>query len=209
MKLPLLCLYAFCLLAAAADAAPVHVALKSTANALPNADGFLTLGSVAGLSGGDKAARLRVAAVLVARAPLSGETRSLTRGDLALKLRQAGINPDTQVVLEGADQADVTADADPPAPTTVQTGRGVRGDNVPSAALFPNPTPPLLGAGGPLVHPGDAVTILIQSGPLTITASGIARDKGGAGDMIRVHRDGVMTDLTVQVLDSQDVRLEI
>ena len=211
MKLPMLCFLA--LLAVPAAALPVHVALKSTASAAPNADGFLTLGTVADITGGDKAARARFAAVLVARAPLSGETRKLTRGDLALKLRQAGINPDTQAVLEGADSADVIVDS-PPAPNngevrTEPVGALLAAPSVPSSA----PAPPLLGAGGtsssPVIHNGDAVTILIQSGAMTITAPATARDNGRVGDTIRVHRAGVMADLTVQVVDAQTVHMEI
>ena len=199
------------LLAVPASAAPVHVSLKPMASALPNADGFLTLGTVAGITGGDKAARAKFSAVLVARAPLSGETRRLTRGDLALKLRQAGINPDTQAVLEGADSAEVTTDNGiPPAPTTVQTGWGVRGDNPRTLGI----APPLLGAGGTplsplIIHSGDAVTIYIQSGGMTITAPATARENGRVGDTIRVQRPGISADLSVQVLDAQTVQMEI
>ncbi len=225
MKLPLLCF--FVLLPAAAGAAPVHITLKPTASSAPNADGFLTLGMVAGITGGDKAARARFAAVLVARAPLSGETRKLTRGDLALKLRQAGINPDTQAVLEGADCADVTAEL-PPAPNNGGAGthpdasvgppetggRGVLADTPAT-----NSSPLRFGEGGeertgrgspsPIIHSGDTVLIRIQSGAMTITAPATARESGRVGDTIRVHRAGVMSDLSVQVLDAQTVQMEI
>lgn len=201
-------LFFLALLAVPAAAAPVHVALKASAAAPPNADGFITLGSVAGISGGDKAARLRFASVVIARAPLPGETRQFTRGDLALKLRQAGINPDTQAVLEGANRADVTVDEVPPAP--------ILGSNMEEAGTGSSFVPirlPRIGAGGtsalPLIHTGDAVTITIQVGPMTITAPAIARESGKAGDTIRVHRDGVMTDLTVRVVDAQTVQMEI
>ena len=145
---------------------------------------------------------------LVARAPLPGETRQLTRGDLALKLRQAGINPDTQAVLEGADRADVTIEGVPPAPNNGGAGTGEK-DATSSAPTGSFSTPPLLGAGGTLIHAGDAVTITIQSGAMTITAPATARESGKAGDTIRVHRDGVMTDLSVQVIDAQTVQMEI
>ncbi|MGI4787690.1 MAG: flagella basal body P-ring formation protein FlgA [Janthinobacterium lividum] len=209
MKLFLAAILAFA--AVPVSAAPVHITLKSASSAAANADGFITLGSVAGLSGGDKAARSRFATVLVARAPLPGETRELTRGDISLKLRQAGINPDTQAVLEGADQATVTTA--PPAPSN----GGADGEVAIAASTFTSalppipsaPAPPLLGAGGPVIHRGDAVTIYIQSGPMTITAPATARENGSAGDMIRVHREGVMNDLSVQVLDAQTVQMEI
>ncbi len=208
MKLSLLCFLALLPVTAAA-AAPVHVALKPTASAAPNADGFLTLGTVASLTGGDKAARARFAAVLVARAPLSGETRKLTRGDLALKLRQAGINPNTQAVLEGADQAVVTTDG-LPAPTG-------GGDLTPTLSLTRRGSRGAAGEvssqGGSeaqaIIHSGDAVTILIQSGAMTITAPATARENGRVGDTIRVQRAGIMADLSVQVLDAQTVHMEI
>ncbi len=199
-------------LAVPAAAKPVHIALKTTASVSPDSDGFFTLGSVADMTGGEKAMRSRLAAVLIGRAPLSGETRHLTRGDLALKLRQAGCDPDKAVVLEGAEAADVTSEElttneAPPAPTTVD--RGGAGKDI-SHGLPPTLTPPELGAGGPvLIHRGDAVTIVIKTGPLTITAPGIARENGAVGAAIHVHREGVMTDLTVDVLDARTVQLEI
>jgi flagella basal body P-ring formation protein FlgA len=60
-----------------------------------------------------------------------------------------------------------------------------------------------------VIRRGDAVTILIQSDGLSVTAAGVARQDGAAGDTIRVHRDGVMTDLSVQVVDAKTVQLEI
>lgn len=218
MKIPCLlalALPALALLPLPAAAAPVHIALKASAAALPNADGFIALSSVAAITGGDKAARARLAAVPVARAPLPGETRQLTRGDLALKLRQAGINPATQAVLEGADRADVTAGDGPPAPNNGGAGLGAGGaaSSAPTGSSVASFLAlPLLGAGGALpvlIHSGDVVIILIQSGAMTITAPALARENGKAGDTIRVHRDGVMTDLSVQVLDAQTVQMEI
>ena len=213
MKLCALKLCALLLLAALAAAPvaakPVHIALKPAAAVQPDTDGFFTLGSVADVTGGESALRTRLAAILVGRAPLSGETRRLTRGDLALKLRQAGCDPDKATVLEGAETTEVTSadpgpnHAVPPAPNT----GGVSKDDI--LASLPNHAPPLLGTGGILIHRGDAVTIVIQSGPLTIHADGIARENGAAGQTIRVHRDGVMTDLAVQVLDAHAVQLEI
>ena len=151
------------------------------------------------MSGGDKAARLRFAAVLVARAPLPGETRQLTRGDLALKLRQAGINPDTQAILEGAVRADVTSET---SSLTLPAAVAATAPSTPVSSVAAAPA-------APIIHAGDAVTITIQSGAMTITAPATARESGKAGDTIRVHRDGVMTDLSVQVLDAQTVQMEI
>ncbi|MDQ2800348.1 MAG: flagella basal body P-ring formation protein FlgA [Armatimonadota bacterium] len=204
-------------LAVPAAAKPVHIALKPAASVSPDAGGFFTLGSVADVTGGETAVRSRLAAVLVGRAPLSGETRHLTRDDLALKLRQAGCDPDKAVVLEGAEAADVTVTDSPPEPVgsplaapspsssvgSLAGQGGVRGQE---GAASSAPTAVNI---SPVVHRGDAVTIVIKTGPLTITAPGIARENGAVGAAIHVHREGVMTDLTVDIVDARTVQLEI
>ncbi len=200
-------IHALLLLAALSSSSPVHVALRPAATVTATADGFVTLGSVADLTGGLAPARARLSAVVVARAPLPGDVRRLTRGDLCLKLRQAGCDPDHAAVLEGAAASDVSTA--PPAPNSggARVGAGLA-PALPSPVL--SPAPPELGAGGACaIHRGDAVIIQINDGALAITASGTARDNGGAGDTIRVHRDGVMTDLTVRVLDAQTVQMEL
>jgi len=211
-------LAALLLLAAVAGpvgAAPVHIALKPAAAVSPNADGFFTLASVANVTGGGTALRARLAAVPIGRAPLSGESRRVTRGDLALKMRQAGCDPEKAAVLEGADAAEVRTEE----PGTGSAGP-LRSESAPGTADKPTSgssvaerlspsSRPALPVPGSLIHRGDAVSIVIQSGPLTITAPGVAREGGGAGQTIRVHREGVMTDLSVQVLDAQTVQLEI
>jgi len=203
--LKLLPILALTLLAGPVAAAPVHIALKSTALVAPGADGFFQLASVADLSGGDLAARVRLGSVSVGRAPLSGEVRRLTRGDLALKLRQAGCNPDKEAVLEGAGEVSVTMETSPPAPILGSQ----RGPSLITGGFSSIQAPQNWGGGAYLLRPGSPVTILIQSGALCISAPGVARQSGGVGDCIRVHRDGVMTDLNVIIVDAQTVRLEI
>lgn len=188
-------------LASFVSTAPVHVALKSAAVVAPNPDGFFTLASVADLSGGDPSRRALLSQIDIGRVPLSGEARHLTLGDLALKLRQAGFNPEKDTILEGAGEADVTSRD---AGTTDPVGAAPVNSVGAGPVTGPAPTVDL-----PLIHFGSPVTIVIQSGGLTITAPGIARESGKAGDTIRVHRDGVMTDLSVTVQDKQTVRLEI
>ncbi len=192
------------LLLAALSASPVHVALRPAATVTATADGFVTLGSVADLSGGGASARARLSAVVVARAPLPGDVRLLTRGDLCLKLRQAGCDPDHAAVLEGAAASEVsTAGRLPEAAPVSAASLAVAPPSMEAA----RPSVPLIPVS--MVHRGDAVTIQIQDGALAITAGGVARDNGGVGDTIRVHRDGVMTDLTVRVVDAQTVQMEL
>ncbi len=204
--------------------APVRVSLRVAPAARPDADGFITLGAVADLSGGDKAARTRLACIPVCRAPLSGETRRLTRGDLALKLRQAGCDPDKAALLGGAQEAEVTAAEaatepnppaprlpNPPVPFPRKEGGARESVGTEASPFLPRERVPLAVGGGslPLVHRGDAVTIVIHSDSLLISAAGVAREAGAAGDTIRVHRDGVMTDLAARVVDARTVQLEI
>lgn len=195
MKLPALFAALALVAVAHADipkAAPVHIALRPTAIVLPDGDGFFALAGVADVSGGDKAGRDKLGGVRVGRAPQPGSSRTLTVGDIRLKLRQAGFSPERDAVIDGAKSVEVVTPVDllPPTPTGVATGK-------------PGP------ARDVIVHRGDSVTILIQDGDLQITARGIAREPGGVGDTIRIHRDGVPADLSAAVLDSRTVRLEI
>lgn len=195
MKLPMFLLLA---LTVPACASPVHIALKVSAGAENNASGFVTLSQVADLYGGEKAARLRLARVTVARAPLPGDVRLLSAGDITLKLRQAGFHPGQDTVLEGAPSVSVaggTAPSDLPA--AVIGGGGT------------SPAAPVSSAGDTLIHRGDTVTILVQDGLITITAKGEARGAGAAGQSIPIHREGVARPLTATVIDAQTVRLEL
>lgn len=191
---------ALCLAAApfAFGQGPVHVALNASPSVTSQPDGFFTLGQIAVLSGGDAATRTRMSAVPVGRIPLAGDTRRLAWGDVALKLRQAGFHPDKDARAEGAAQVCVSvADAGPPPPAAVGE----------AARTSLSPAVPVVGAA--IIHKGDAVTILVQSGALTITAPGIAREAGAAGATIRVHREGIMGDVSVIVVNAQTVQLEI
>lgn len=215
MKHALLLLLA---IAAPAYAAPVHVSLRASAQSGPNASGFVTLSQIADLSGGAKAERVRMASVPVGRIPLSGDTRLLTPGDVALKLRQAGFHPDQDVVLEGAKQVSVTsADTDAvSSPSAFAPGLAAAPALSPSSASFAGKgaggisslsSPPAFPAAI-VIHRSDSVTVVVQQGDLSITAKAIARESGAVGQLIRVHRDGAASDLSATVLDAQTVQLE-
>lgn len=191
-------------LAAPAHSAPVHVALRADAHVGTSAGGFLTLSQVADLSGGTKAARARMAAVLVGRIPLPGDTRLLTPGDVSLKLRQAGFHPDRDAVLEGAKQVSVVGtDAPETAPSALPPTAAPLRAEAPHAASTPSAAPPAL-----VIHRSDTVTIIVRQGDLLVTAKGTAREAGSLGQIIRVHRDGAPSDLAATVLDAQTVQLE-
>ena len=192
----------FCGAALSAHAtAPVHVTLKDSATVTADADGYFTLGSISDMSGGDPTERARLRGVPVGRAPLPDQIRHLGPGDVILKLRQAGLHPETEVVLEGAKQISVTL------VSSVAPGPSASGVPVPSAssAAGAPPSPPTV----PVIHRGDVITILIQDAGLTISAKGTSRDIGRIGDVIHIHRDGVMSDLAAIVIDAQTVQLEL
>lgn len=176
-----------------ACAAPVHISLKANAGVGTDASGFVTLAQVAELTGGDRAGRIRMGNAAVGRVPLPGDTRRVTAGDIRLKLRQAGFHPETDAVLEGAPQVVVTAASVPDAPP-------------PSAAA--TEAAHLTAAVTPAIHRGDSVAIVVQDSGMTITTKGVAREAGAVGQSIRVHREGVMTDLSATIIDAQTVQVE-
>jgi hypothetical protein len=210
MKTPMLAAVAL-LLAGLSISSPVmsgvpfepRVELRSAATVQPDANGFFTLGEIAAVTGGDASMRARLNAVPVGRVPFD-YSRCINLGDVALKLREAGFDPEHGLVLAGS-------------PTTMVSGTQT-GTALPASSTVA-PTSPSLGdrsqasaqvqASDIVIHRGDPVTIVIEDDFMTVTASGQSRDNGAVGDTILVHRPGVMTDISVEVLDAHTVRMEM
>ena len=179
----------------------VHVSLHATANVQADSDGFFSLASIADLTGGDTARRARLASVQIGRAPLPDLNRSITQGDIALKLRQAGLDPNRDAAFEGAKSVVVTLAGDTSPTVTSPQPAGKSGKTTPDSTA---PQVRQL-----IVHRGESVKIMVQDDNVTVTANGVARQDGALGDTIQVHRDGVMTDITVTVIDVRTVQLGI
>ena len=69
---------------------------------------FITLGDIADISPSPRASKAsaRLAAAVIGRAPMEGAIRSFNRGDISLKLRQCGIDPEG-INFQGASTATV------------------------------------------------------------------------------------------------------
>ncbi len=143
---------------------------------------FITLGDIADISPSPRASKAsaRLAAAVIGRAPMDGATRSFNRGDISLKLRQCGIDPET-INFQGASTTVVasTNDGSPnPTPAT------------PSQAQTTSVVPEPSSASQIVVHAGDPVDVLVADGPVTVHASAVALGSGAAGQSIRVRREG-------------------
>jgi len=182
--------------------ASVKVVLHDTATVMADDNGFFTLGEISDISGGTPELRDKLNNVEVGRAPLDSYVRHLNLGDVALKLRQAGVDPNRDLKLTGAENIIVSTAAG----HQITVKPNATGSSTPGAA---GSTPSTSQAPQIVVKKGDPVTIVLQDGTLTVTALGQSRDNGAVGDMIHVHRDGVMTDIAVQVLDAHTVQMEM
>jgi len=60
----------------------------------------------------------------------------------------------------------------------------------------------------PIVKPGDNVNIIFEKGSIKITANGIARQRGGIGDIIRVVNIGSKKIIRAKIIDSTTVALK-
>jgi hypothetical protein len=198
-------------------AAGPRVQLRNAAVVQPDANGFFTLGEIAAVTGGDKGTRERLEAVPVGRVPFD-YSRCINLGDVALKLREAGFDPDNGLVLTGSPTTLVsgaqTEIALPGSTTTAPStfegeGRGTTSAPSPSEGTGQGDVPAPGSTRQIVIHRGDPVTIVIQEDDLTVTAGGQSRGDGAIGDTILVHRPGVMTDLSVQVLDDHTVQMEL
>ena len=192
---------------AAVQPTVVHVSMRASASVSADADGFFSLGSVADITGGAAAARARLASVNVGRAPFADSSRQITVGDIALKMRQAGLDPKHDAVIDGSPTTVVTLASgtaiSPSAPIASNPGA----HSAPNAISSPGAGAATAAAA--VVKRGDAVSIVLQEDGLSIATSGVARDPGALGDEIRVHRDGGSVDLRAIILDAHTVQLEL
>lgn len=60
----------------------------------------------------------------------------------------------------------------------------------------------------PVISPGDKVSIIIEKGLIKITADGMARQKGGIGDLIKVVNLGSKKVIRAEIVDSTTVALK-
>ncbi|HEX5323484.1 MAG TPA: flagella basal body P-ring formation protein FlgA [Capsulimonadaceae bacterium] len=157
-------------------------------------DTYFTLGEIADIKCADKDLAARLAAAPMGRAPLPGVARNITTGDVALKLRQVGIDPNT-VDLAGATTVLITSTGDGASESSSDSS-SVAGTAQSSADKTV------------VVHVGDAVNLIYTDDTITITARAVALQNGIAGQTIQLRRDGVTRTLQGTVLDSQTVRLE-
>jgi hypothetical protein len=167
---------------------------KVVVHATAGVDGDnISLGDIADISPSPQTckASARIAATIVGRAPLPGQTRQLTRGDICLKLRQAGIDPAT-VDLEGATNLVISQTA-----TESDQDGSASGD--PGAPAKP---------AGPVVKPGDELDIVLVDGPVIARTKAFAITGGYVGDTISVRRDGSERPLTATIIDAGQAELE-
>ena len=60
----------------------------------------------------------------------------------------------------------------------------------------------------PLINPGNHVSIIVEHGQIKVVAQGIAKQKGGVGDKIRVSNLGSNRMIMAEVIDSVTVALK-
>lgn len=180
----------------------LSVSLHSSAIVTPDGNGFITLGSIADITGGTQAQRDRLNIVEVGRPQIDGFTRQLNQGDVSLHIREAGMDPDHDMSLIGATTVAVVA-----------SGEAGQTPVASIASIASGPTPASVGptsaARQITVHKNSPVTIQIDNDMMTITAVGVALDDGAVGDTIRAHRNGMTNDVNVRVVDSRTVELEL
>ena len=61
----------------------------------------------------------------------------------------------------------------------------------------------------PLVERGDAVTLLVRTGNVVVTAQGIARQSGGLGDLIEVENALSKQKVLGEIIDANTVEVNV
>lgn len=158
--------------------------------------GTVTLGDVAQIEGPPELVD-RLAQVPVGAAPLPGRSRWLATGYLAVRFRQAGIDPD-QVVVDGPERVQLATPAAPA--STAPTSPAPRG-------LEPGVSP-AVGAGLPLVARDEQVTLEAVAGSVVVQVPARALAPGRLGERIRVRNLTSGLDVEAVVVGPGWVRVE-
>ncbi len=192
----LLCL--FCLHTASACADP-RAAVVIHPSATVSGD-YFNLSDIATVTCRDTTFRLQLMNAVMGRCPLAGLTRPFDEGDVTLKLRQAGVDPETvafsgstQLMLTGVGQSlnsSLAPASAPAAPGSTST-----------SAITPS------ASSGPVVHYGDNLTLIYDCDGMTISAGVVALSAGAVGDTINLRRDGAERPLQGIIQDAQTVKL--
>lgn len=206
----------------------------------------LLLGEIAEISGPlDLAAEL--AKVSAGTSPQPGSSRRLSRGQIQVRLRQAGIDPKL-VEFQGAETVQVFRTAAASASSGAQQEAGIyqvvvaardlkRGEvlsredlRVEERELKSGPaearsledfvglrTTRIVPEGTaitelhveavPIIEKGAAVTILVHTGTLSVSAPGVARQSGGLGDVIEVENTLSKQRVSGEIIDAQTVQV--
>ncbi len=176
-------------MAFAADNAAPKVVIRASAQVQGD---FFTLGDIADITPAPakcKSSALLASAV-VGRSPMLGSTRTIGRGDIRLKLRQAGYDPQS-IDIEGAPETSVSSDnAVDVAPSAGSQSQPVKSDK------------PQIS-----VKAGDPVTIVFVNGPVVVRAKGFAVTSGAVGETISVRRDDATRNFSATIIDAGLVQL--
>jgi hypothetical protein len=160
-----------------------------------------SLGDIATITSTDTSFRARLMSAPMGRAPLAGLSRDFNEGDVSLKLRQAGIDPESLSISGPADILVVGAGCSPssvvvqPAPMAAAT-KSVQAVSTPPAV-----------PKGILVHRGDKITLVYESTGLSISADVTATSDGAAGDTVSLQRDGAARPLIGIVVDARTAKM--
>lgn len=210
----------------------------------------LLLGDIAEITGPPDLVE-RLAQVNAGTAPRPGSSRRLTKAQIEIRLRQAGVNL-SQVEFQGAQAVQIVGAVGSPvlnssgqpsslavhevvvAARDLQRGeiltaadlqvelREIRGSWSESRGLedfVGLRTTRLVQAGTPLtdlhvevvplVERGAAVTIVVRTGNVTVTAPGIARQSGGLGETIEVENTLSRQRVSGRIIDAQTVEVQM
>jgi hypothetical protein len=194
----LVTLFCLCIVSVSASAAPRAV-IALHPSPIVTGDTF-DLADIATVTSSDTVFRLQLMNAQMGRSPLAGLSRPFDHGQVDLKLRQAGIDPET-VSITGADSLTISAPDSAQSTTPPQPlGRNA----------LPSQSTDAVVSNGPktvLIHSGDRVTLVYDADGMTITADVTATTSGTEGDTINLRRDGAICILSGVVQDAHTVRM--
>jgi hypothetical protein len=150
----------------------------------------------------------KLSSVVVGCVPMAGLNRTLTKGDVILKLRQAGIDP-SGLHISGAlvvtvsvkpDHTDTVSSASTAGITTV-TGANAGSSQAASTNAAASKT------NAVLIKSGALVTVVYEDGPVTVSLQGALVGSASIGDTVSVRTTSTNRLMRGQLVDEQTVKL--
>jgi hypothetical protein len=186
-------------------AAPVKPVVTLKRDAVSASEQF-TLADIATIDA-TPAVLAKLSIVPIGRSPIDGDTRTIGRGDVILRLRVAGFDPSLYTIT-GSEKVTITLSTIPPAQNGVTTASsmGASGQTTPGAAPAASTNAAIATVRQIKLKAGDPVNVTYDDGVVMVSIAGTLVSGATVGDRVSVRTSISTKTITGILIDAQTVK---